>query len=156
MMETGAEEPEVAPVAVEDAAGVPAPDPFDSPFEPEVDETTTVDGSYDLNDESRTAAMQLQASMPSEMIDPSQVYGEDEWAQMSVVSPEDAVTRFRIDWDWNMTPGQRMRALASAAMQKRWNALNDEMSDLVVSRQPRDPAEAADDIILARMARDGR
>lgn len=139
-----------------DASGAVQPvDPFDQPFEPLVSEATTVDDSYDLNDESHVAALQVQSSFPSEMIDPAQVYGADKWDSMSFVSPADARSRFSLDWDWNMTPGQKINALADVASAKRWNAIIDEFSE-TLTRVPADPQTIAQDVLARRMEREGR
>lgn len=128
-------------------------DPLAVPFEPLVDETTTADDGYDMNVETRAAAIRTQASFPSDMVDPGQVYG-DGWQETLLADP-DAGLKFGIDWDFNMTQGQKISLLTAAASERRWNAFNDEVSDIIIGRTP-DPQRAAQDIIASRMQREGR
>ncbi len=110
---------------------------------------------YDATDRERADALAMQASLPSDYTDPVDAIGDAAWEQLrrrDAVAGTDALSDFRYQWDWRMTPAQRASALADVALEREMAAFVDAASGFAV-RPPVDPAEFAGRVQARRAER---
>ena len=110
--------------------------------------------SLDSDDDDRQATLAEQAQLPSDLVDPRDVMG-DEWDRQVMLDPTGGVNAFAgfsYTWDWMMTPGQRAEALADTALRHEMASLVDDASNLAV-KPPVDPAEFAGEVSARRAER---
>ena len=100
---------------------------------------------YDATDRDREDTLAIQASLPSDYTDPADAVGDEAWAGLTrrdAVEGTDAVSDFRYQWDWHLTPAQRASALADVALQREMGSFIGAASEFA-AKPPTDPAEFA-------------
>lgn len=111
---------------------------------------------YGAPDAERAEALAVQASLPSDFVDPADAVGDAEWrglvdADIAEMG-EGALADFRTRWDWEMTPAQRAAALADVAFRREADALVDDASSFA-AKPPVDPQEYAAQTLERRAER---
>lgn len=100
----------------------------------------------DAPDDEREQALALQASLPSDLVNPSDALGEEQWnaalQEDFMANGENALAKFQSTWDWGLPLQQRAAALADVALQREMTAFIDGASGLAV-KPPVDPEEFA-------------
>ena len=109
----------------------------------------------DQDDMVRRLALSFQANETADMVDPADVYGDEEWSQRMLADPtggKAALGNFENEWNWGMTPAQRAKALADTAFRREMDALVDASVGEAV--RPRvDPVEYARQVAARRNGR---
>lgn len=110
----------------------------------------------DAPDDEREQALALQASLPSDLVSPADVLGDEQWGaalqEDFMANGENALAKFQSMWEWGLTPQQRAAALADVALQREMTAFIDGASGLAV-KPPVDPEEFAIAIRERRLTR---
>lgn len=112
--------------------------------------------SRDAPDDERMAALAEQAMLPSDLVNPADAMGDEEWE--TAVNDDfagggaNALAEFQTAWDWDMTPAQRASALADVAFRRESAAFVDGASDLM-AKPPVDPEAFAADVRARRAER---
>lgn len=133
--------------AVEQPAQVPPPEPLAS-----------FRSLADADDDERENGLAEIAWMDAGSVDPSDVYGAEQWQSMVVADPydgaPDAWNQFAEDWTLNMTPSSRAAAMSRVSFAESMRPLVEEIVSAVGdSRFVTDPAAFAKQVSAARYAR---
>ena len=120
------------------------------------DEIPSISRSWDLPDDDRAAVLMEQATLPSDLVNPADAVGDEEW-DTSVNGDFaggglNALAEFQARWDWDMTPAQRASALADVAFRRESAAFVDDASSLM-AKPPVDPEEYAAEVHARRAER---
>lgn len=77
-------------------------------------------GSQDVTDRDIANAAVGLAESPAEFASPELLYGSEAWAERLVEDPDGVKSRaaFDFDWDFEMTPAQRSRAVWTTGMKE--------------------------------------
>ena len=82
------------------------------------DEIPSISRSWDLPDDDRAAVLVEQATLPSDLVNPVDAVGDEEWSRAVsddfMADGANALADFQYGWDWGMTPAQRASALVSS------------------------------------------
>lgn len=153
-------EPEPEPVDDEFGEGTPVTEPTSENSEPENSEPQNIVRFRDLadfGDDEREQGLQFIAQANADMVDPSEVYGADQWQSMVVgdlYGGLAAQAQFAEDWTWGMTPSQRAAAVAKVSFDENMGSLVDEFAGLAASaKDVGDPLEFARQVAVSRYAR---
>ena len=110
------------------------------------DEIPSISRSWDLPDDDRAAVLVEQATLPSDLVNPVDAVGDEEWSRAVsddfMADGANALADFQYGWDWGMTPAQRASALADVALRREIGSFVDEASTFA-AKPPVDPQEFA-------------
>ena len=131
-------------------------DLFDNPTPgAPLQEPAAVVDAWDADDDQFVDDFVARASAPGEALDPSEIVGDKAWRQEVAADPVGggiaAADRIRASWDWDMTPGQRARALADVAFGARIGSLIDGFTKSATRTYP-DPFDYAAEVAARRRA----
>lgn len=113
--------------------------------------------SWGGDDEERAYVLATQASLPSDLVNPAEVLGDDKWNEMLSEDlsdgGRDSINEFRFGWDWGgLTIQQKANMIATAAFNREMNTYIGTASDAAV-KPPVDPVAFAGTVVEARAAR---
>jgi hypothetical protein len=146
--------PELEPEPVEDefASPVEAPVPASAPLP-----VASFRGLADADDDEREEGLARISEMNADMVDPSDVYGAEQWETMLVSDPTGgagAMARFGEEWTLGMTPSSRAAAIAKTSFDEGMGSLVGEFAERAgASLDVGDPLEFARKVSAARFAR---
>lgn len=110
----------------------------------------------DAPDDERGQVLASQALLPSDLVNPAEVLGDETWnsalADDIVTGGENALADFQSAWEWSMTPQQRADAIANVVFQREMDSFIDRASGMA-AKPPVDPVEYAAGIRKRRAER---